>query len=287
VAPEKLKSSSLMSMLRRTATSLPKRVTALQLGNVLAFLSVLVVNALAGGTRLLGGKNTADVSAAYPTLITPAGFTFSIWGVIYLLLLAFVVFQLSPGHRRDPFNRQVGGLFILSSAFNIAWLFLWQYEYIVASVPLIFGLLATLVAIYVRLGVRMSKASLREKLSVHLAFSVYLGWITVASLADLSSALVAANWDGFGISTIVWGQLFIIIAVAVAFLVLVLCRDLAYGLVIVWALAGIASNQGAHPEVGSLAFAGGAGIVVAVLLLGLVQASRRPRWGRKSESLPT
>jgi hypothetical protein len=254
-----------------------KGVSALQMGNVLAFLAVVVVNALAGGTKLLGGQNTADVSAAYPTLITPAGFTFSIWGVIYVLLLAFIVFQLSPRHRRDPFNRQVGLLFILSSVFNIAWLFLWQYDYIAASVPLIFGLLASLIAMYLRLSVGKSKAPLGEKLCVHLAFSVYLGWITVASLADLSAALVSVRWDGFGLSWTVWGQLFIVAAVAVASFMLVAKRDLAYSLVIVWALIGIAANQGGHPEVAFIAQAGAAGLAIAILLLGLVGAIKRPK----------
>ena len=140
-----------------------KRVSILQIGNVLAFIAVIIVNALAGGTTLLNGRNTADVSAAYPTSVTPAGFTFSIWGVIYILLFAFIVFQMLPRHRKDPFNGRVSYLFILSSVFNIAWLFLWQYNYIVLSVPLIFGLLATLVAIYARLGIGKSKSASKRK----------------------------------------------------------------------------------------------------------------------------
>jgi hypothetical protein len=242
----------------------------MQVGNVLAFVAVLIVNGLAGGTKVLGGKTTADVSAAYPTSITPAGFTFAIWGIIYVLLLTFIVFQLTPRHRQDSFNNRVGFLFMLSCAFNIAWLFLWQYDYIAASVPLIFGLLLSLAAVYHRLGIGRSKAPLGEKLGVHLAFSVYLGWITVASLADLSAALVSVKWDGFGLSQTGWGQVFIVAAIAFAFFILVVERDLPYGLVIVWALAGISASQGGHPEVASLAQAGAVGVSVAVLLLGIL-----------------
>lgn len=136
---------------------------ALQIANAVAFVTVVVVNALAGSTTLLNNRSTADVSAAYPTLITPAGFTFSIWGIIYILLFAFVVFQLLPRHRQDPFNEQVSYLFIVSSVFNIVWLFLWQYDYITVSVPVIFALLASLVAVYLRLHVGKSKAPLNEK----------------------------------------------------------------------------------------------------------------------------
>jgi hypothetical protein len=218
-------------------------ITALQLGNLSAFAAVIVVNSIAGGTKLLGGVNTADVSAAFPTLITPAGFTFSIWGVIYALLAVFVVFQLLPGHRQDPFNDGIGYLFILSSLFNIVWLFLWQYEYIAASVPVIFALLLSLIAIYLRLNVGRSNATRNEKICVHLPFSVYLGWITIATIADTASGLVSISWSGLGIAPSTWAELVIVVALAISLLVLVTRRDPAYGLVIVWALTGITSKQ--------------------------------------------
>jgi benzodiazapine receptor len=225
------------------------RITALQLGNAGAFAAVIVVNSLAGGTTLIGGRNTADVSAAFPTLITPAGFTFSIWGIIYALLAAFIIFQFLPKHRQGGFNKRVSYFFILSSLFNILWLFLWQYEYLTASVLLIFALLIALTIIYLRLDVGRSKATRGEKLWVHLPFSVYLGWITIASIADVSSALVSINWTGFGLSPSTWAQLVVVVALGVTLLVLGTRRDPAYGLVVVWALIGIASNQVGHAEV--------------------------------------
>jgi len=238
-------------------------------GNAVAFLAVIVVNAIAGSTKLLNGQNTADVSAAYSTLVTPAGFTFSIWGVIYVLLFGFILFQLLPRHRQDSFNSQVGYLFILSSIFNIAWLFLWQYDYIVTSVPMILALLASLIAIYLRLHVGRSQVSLGEKLSVRLPFSVYLGWITIASIADAAAALVSLNWNGFGVSPIVWALLVIVVVLMITLTVLGTRRDVAYGLVVVWALVGIAAGQGGHPDVVAAAEGGAilAGIAVAVVAL--------------------
>lgn len=250
-------------------------VTALQAGNVFAFAAVIVVNSIAGGTKLLGGVNTADVSAVYQTLITPAGFTFTIWGVIYVLLAVFIVFQLLSAHRRDAFNGQVGYLFILTSGFNIAWLFLWQYEFIEASVLLIFALLVSLIAIYLRLNVGRSGASRAEKLCVHLPFSVYLGWITIASIADVSAALVSVGWNGLGIAPTTWAQLVTVVAVAITLLVLGTRRDPAYGLVIIWALAGIAANQPNYP--GNLLVTEASVAVVAVATLLVLFVVARPR----------
>jgi translocator protein len=248
------------------------RITALQLGNAAAFAAVIVVNSLAGGTILIGGRNTADVSAAFPTLITPAGFTFSIWGIIYILLAAFIIFQILPKHRQDGFNNKIGYFFILSSLFNIIWLFLWQFEYITASVLLIFALLVTLIIIYLNLNVGRAKATREEKLWVHLPFSVYLGWITIASIADVSSALVSINWTGFGLPPSAWAQLVVIVALGITLLVLVTRRDPAYGMVVVWALVGITANQLGHPDVVSVTevssiVVGAATLVVLFLVL--------------------
>ena len=207
----------------------------------------LPIYSIAGGTRLLGGVNTADVSALYQTLITPTGLTFSIWGVIYALLAVFIVYQLMPAHGRDSFIGRIGYLFILSSALNIAWLFLWQYEYITASVVLIFALLLALAAIYLRLGVGKSLVGRGERLCVHLPFSVYFGWITIASIADVSASLVSVGWNGLGIAPGTWAQLVTVVAVAITLLTLATRRDPAYGLVITWALGGIAANQFSYP----------------------------------------
>ncbi|MGD0395286.1 MAG: hypothetical protein ABSB26_00050 [Nitrososphaerales archaeon] len=229
---------------------------------------MIVTNAIAGGTKLLNDQNTADVSAAHSRLVTPAGFTFSIWGVIYVLLFVFIVFQLLPRHRQDSFNSQVGYLFMLSSIFNIGWLFLWQYDYIATSVPMIFALLASLIAIYLRLHIGKSQVSLKENLSVHLPFSVYLGWITIATIADVAAAL-PLNWNGFGVSPTAWALVVIVLALMITLAVLGTRRDLAYGLVVVWALIGIAANQGWYGQVAATAEGGDivAGIAVVAAAL--------------------
>lgn len=221
--------------------------------NIFAFILMVVVNGLAGSTTLLGGKNTAEISNANFTLITPAGYVFSIWGIIYFLLGIFIVFQALPSEKNREYHKKIGWFFVLSSTCNIVWLFLWQFEYLVFSVILMFLLLASLILIYLRLGIGKSKVGLREKLTIHLPFSTYLGWITIASIANVSVTLVSLNWDGFGINPATWATLIVITALAIAILVLVTRKDIAYGLVIIWAFVGIAANQSGNQSIVTLA----------------------------------
>ena len=243
--------------------------------NILAFVLTVIVNSLAGSTTILGGKLTAEISDANPTLITPAGYVFSIWGIIYILLGAFVVFQALPSQQGKGFQKSVGWLFVLSSIANIVWLFLWQFEYLGFSVVVIFLLLATLILIYLRLNIGKSKVSLREKLAVHVPFSVYLGWITIASIANVSVFLVSENWDGFGISADIWATLIIIVALIITLLVLAMRKDIAYSLVIIWALVGIAVKQSGNQNIVTLTEV--SAIIVLVALAATIMLSKLKR----------
>jgi len=248
-----------------------KNVALLQGANVVAFLVTVLVNALAN-TSVLNGKTTGEISDLYPTLVTPAGYVFSIWGFIYILLLVFVIFQVLPSQKEKAFQKEVGVLFVLSSVFNVTWLFLWQYEQITSSVIAMFALLAALIMIYLRLNIGKSSVSLREKLCVHLPFSVYLGWITVASIANVAAALVSINWDGFGLSDVTWAVLVIVVALIITLLVVFTRRDVAYGLVIIWALAGIAVKQSGTQSIVTTAEI--SAVVVAVALVSAILISR-------------
>jgi len=217
--------------------------------NIAAFILTILINGLAGSTTIIAGKNTAQISDANPTLITPAGYVFSIWGIIYILLGVFVVFQALPSQQGKDFQKQIGWLFALSSLANIAWLFLWQFEYLSLSVVLMFLLLSSLILIYLRLGIGKSKVGMREKLVFHLPFSVYLGWITIASIANVAATLVSIKWDGFGISPETWAAVIIAVALLIAILVVASRKDVAYALVIIWALVGIAVKQSGNQTI--------------------------------------
>jgi hypothetical protein len=239
--------------------------------NIVAFVFVVFVNGLAGSTTLIGGKNTAQISDAHPTLITPAGYVFSIWGVIYILLGICVVFQALQSKQGKEFRKKVGWLFILSCILNISWLFLWQFEYLTFSVVIMFMLLAALILIYLRLEIGKSAVSLREKLAFHVPFSVYLGWITIASMANVASALVSVKWDGFGISFDAWAALIVIIALLITLIVIFTRKDVAYTLVVIWALVGIAVKQSANQNILMITAIGA--VILAITLIAAILLS--------------
>jgi benzodiazapine receptor len=249
--------------------------TLLKWMNIIAFALTVVVNGLAGGTTILGGKLTSEISDANPTLITPAGYVFSIWGVIYILLGIFAVFQALPSQRENDYQKRIGWLFVLSSLINIAWLFLWQFEYLSLSVVVMFLLLATLIAIYLRLNIGKLEVPLSEKLAVHVPFSVYLGWITIASIANVAVTLVSVGWDGFGISQETWATLIIIIALLITLLVIATRKDVAFGLVVIWALLGIAVKQSGNQNIVTTTEISAAVIAIALVLSILISRLRR------------
>jgi benzodiazapine receptor len=252
-----------------------KSLTLLKWANVAAFVLTVVVNSLAGSTTLIGGVSTASISDSNPTLVTPAGYTFSIWGIIYFLLGVFVVSQFFKARKDSGGEEKIGWLFVLSSVMNIFWLILWQYNILGATVIVMFLLLATLVMIYRRLGIGISKASVRERLSVHLPFSVYLGWITIATIANVSVALVSVGWDGFGIGPETWAKAILAVALLIALLVVARRKDVAYGLVIVWALMGIAAKQSANQSIAVLAQVSAIAVLLALAATFVVDRFKR------------
>jgi benzodiazapine receptor len=247
----------------------------LRYANILFFALTVVVNSLAGSTTIIGGKNTAQVSDANPTLITPAGYVFAIWGIIYILLGVFVVYQALPKQQGKDYQNQIGWLFVLSSLVNVVWLFMWQFEYLPLSVVLMFLLLASLILIYLRIGVGKSKVTIGERLAIHLPFSVYLGWITIASIANVAATLVSLNWDGFGISPEIWATLVVAVALVITILMLITRKDVAYALVIVWALVGIAVKQSGNQTIVLLTEVSAVIVAVAIVAVVLVSKLRK------------
>jgi hypothetical protein len=228
--------------MRRTVMTPRGKKKALQTGNILAMIITIAINALAV-LLPLNGKTTEYLSDKYPNLFVPAGLTFSIWGIIYILWVVFAVYQARDLFKKDekemPFLHQITYLFILSSVANSAWIFAWHYEYVGFSLLIMIILLFSLLAIYLRLNIGRAQVSLMEKLCVHAPFSVYLGWITVATIANVTAFLVSVNWDGFGISPLIWTILVISVGVLITLLMLALRKDIAYSIVVLWALLGI------------------------------------------------
>ncbi len=238
---------------------------SLKWANILAFILTVFVNGLAGSTTILGGKSTAQVSDMYPTLITPAGYVFSIWGVIYILLGIFVIYQAFAGAHGKQYRERIGWLFVSSCVLNIIWLFLWQFGYLSLSVFIMFLLLANLILIYLRLGIGKSRDAIFGRLAAHLPFSVYLGWITIASIANVASALVFLSLDGIVTNPVVWSTSVIIVALLITLTVLATRKDVAYTLVVIWALIGISVKQSENSMIVVITETGAAILAIAVV----------------------
>ncbi|MDY8048017.1 tryptophan-rich sensory protein [Paenibacillus polymyxa] len=210
--------------------------------NIITFIAVVLVNILAS-TLPIGGRSTAAVSNMYPTLITPAGYAFSIWSVIYVLLACFVVYQATPTGQSKTSVQSIGIFFILSCLFNIIWIFLWQYVYVELCVIVIILYLLSLSVVYVR--TRTPQPTLGEMWFVKLPFSLNLGWVSVATIINIAVALEKNEWSGWGLSDTTWAIIFLLIGTALAIMVSFPYRDSIYPLVFVWAYVAIAVE---HPN---------------------------------------
>ena len=171
------------------------RVTVQQFLVIAAVVATIAINALANALPL-NGKTTGELSDQYPVLFTPAGYVFAVWGLIYLGLIAFAIYQALPRERDNPRLAAIRVPFLLSSVANIAWLFLWHYEYVTATEPMMLALLASLIVIYARLGIGRVEVSRGERWAVHAPFSLYLGWITIATIANTAITLYNLGWNG-------------------------------------------------------------------------------------------
>lgn len=260
--------------------------TRWQWGALAAFIVMLVVNGLAGSTTLIGGINTAGVSDSYPNLFAPAGITFAIWGVIYALLTAFTVRMFGlMAPKKSPLTNgefnQVIKLFTVSSVLNMVWLFAWQYKLISVSVVLMIALLVTLLKINSLL--RYKPFGVKEYCMVRLPFSIYFGWITVATIANITTWLVSIGWNGAGLSNGTWMVAVLIAGAVIGIMRALVNHDPAYLAVFVWAYAGImlkhtAANgfNGRHPmTIITLS------ILLAVFIAVTVQLAREAAFWRK------
>ena len=216
-----------------------------------AYLALVVVNYLANALPL-GGRGTGVISDAYPNLFAPAGYAFSIWGLIYTLLAIYVVYQFSQ--KENILTAQVNRLFVVNALFNVGWLFAWHYDVIWLSVLLMLGLLVTLIKIADVL--RQSVLTRKENFLVRLPFSIYFGWITVATIANITVLLVGLGWNGFGLAESFWTVIVLLVGAAIGSWRTIHDRNIPYALVLVWAYGAIlfkhvseSEFNGAYPAV--------------------------------------
>lgn len=242
-----------------------------QIVNLVAFVVTVVINGMAVSLPL-NGLTTAEISDRFPVLVTPANYVFSIWSVIYLLLAAFTIWQALPRNRTDATLRSIGYLPAVAGALNALWVVLWHFEVFALTVPVMLGLLLTLIAIHVGVrGVRAGGGA--QRWLVGLPFSVYLGWITIATIANISQMLYWAGYRGDPLGAELWTIAVLATGVAITAVMLLREADWAYALVIIWAYVGIAAKQ-TEPVAVVAALAGA--IAVAALVGYVVIVRRRP-----------
>jgi len=231
------------------------------------FVIMVVVNGLAN-VLPINGVTTGGVSDSYPNLFAPAGLTFAIWGVIYLLLAGYTLYQIGlfqkdKSARQDALLDRVGRLFAVSSIANAAWIFAWHYH----SIPLsmVFMLVILVCLILINQTIKRETLSAKEKGFVRLPFSVYFGWITVATIANATTLLVDAGWNGWGISEPLWAVIIIATGLVIGLATMLRNKDIAYGLVLIWAYVGILIK---HTSAGG--FAGQYLAVIVTLIICLI-----------------
>jgi len=231
---------------------------------VIALLAMIAVNIMANALPI-NGQNTGEISDRFEVFFVPAGYVFSIWGLIYLGLLAYAVYQVLPAQAENPDLRSIGYLFVLSCVANIAWIFLWHYNLVALSVIAMLSLLGLLIVIYLRLDIGGAQVSSVMKWLVHVPFSIYLGWITVATIASITSWLYSIQGSGWGISPEMWTVIMLAIATVVGGVMSMTRGDVAYAAVLIWAFIGIALKHQDTAVVSNAAWI--AAIVTAILMI--------------------
>lgn len=226
---------------------------------VLSLIVVLTVNFLANYLPI-GGRTTGEISSSYPSLFTPAGFTFSIWGLIYSFLIIYAAYQLLPRNKYRTYFDRINRHFVVNCAANSLWIICWHYELITLSLILMAVILTSLIGIY-RHILPGKIESFRDRLFVKIPFSLYLGWITVATIANISVEQAVYEMDNWIMTKTVWVFVELALAGAVGTVMVIRYRDPIFGGVVAWAAYGITEKQVNTPEVA------GAAAVIMILVL--------------------
>lgn len=224
---------------------------------IIALAATIFVNYLSNALPI-NGRTPGEISDSFPVRFTPAGYVFSIWSIIYLGLIAYAIYQALPSQRANPRLRAIGWPFVLSCVANSGWIFAWHYGLYPLSLLIMLVLLGALITVYRRLYPAYPTVATAERWTTHIPFRIYLGWITVATIANATIVLYNWGWQGAPLTAETWAALLIYIATIIGFFFALRLRDIAYTLVLVWAFVGIyvAQNDAPLTAYSALAMAG-------------------------------
>ncbi|NDJ52737.1 MAG: tryptophan-rich sensory protein [Chloroflexi bacterium] len=239
---------------------------------IVATIATLTVNTLAQ-TLPINNLTPQEISDAIPALFTPAGYVFGIWSIIYLGMIGYTIYQALPAQRENELLRKIAPFYLLSSVGNIGWILLWHYLFITVSMAAMLLLLVSLIGVYVILHRDDRRPENNgERILVYPVFSVYLAWVSVATIANASAVLFNLEWGAFGISHVIWTNIMVFIAMGLgATFLFSRFFDVAYALVLIWSFVGIAvrhagTYDGILIPVGMMAGALGLMIVIAYFM---------------------
>ena len=232
-------------------------------GNLVAFAIVILLNFLSNALPI-NGQTMPEISAKYPSLFTPAGFTFAIWGAIYLGLLVFVIWQALPAQRSSDKVARLSTWFQVNCLMNAVWIVVWHYDLLVLSLLVMLVILTTLILIYRTLIADIDAAPFTEHLVLYLPFSLYAGWITLATIANASILQTSNGWDYVWLTAVQWTLLKLALAGAIGARMVLRYRDPVFGAVVIWGAYGISAMQSATPSVS------GAALTLSLLMALLV-----------------
>ncbi|WP_435412870.1 tryptophan-rich sensory protein [Psychroserpens mesophilus] len=251
----------------------------LQISNVLALVATVFINYLSN-TGAINNTTIGEVSGGLRTLFTPAGYAFAIWGLIYLMLFGFAVYQgrsLFLKVRDDEFVIKTGWWFVLSCIANSAWVFSWIYGYTGLSCIFIFLLLISLLKIVWNNKMELWDAPISVIAFIWWPFVIYSGWVTVASIANVSAYLVKIDWNGFGLSSVTWTIIMIAIATLVNLVVTWNRNMREFAMVGAWALIAIGiANKNGEVMIKSIAFMAAGILIVSSLIHGFINRKTNP-----------
>jgi hypothetical protein len=225
--------------------------------NLILFAAMVTVNYLANALPI-NNRTTGELSDMYPNLFVPAGLTFSIWGAIYLLLLGYCIIQFRQADQIAV--SVISNLFALTCILNAGWILAWHYTKVPLSVIIMAGLLVSLILI----NLYISNLNLGF---IKAAFGVYLGWICIATIANITAMLVDSGWNGFGISEEIWTIIMIAAGSVIVTLAIMSMKNPFIGLAVVWAFAGIVIKR--QDDYRSIVVAALAGIVIVGVVTAL------------------
>lgn len=213
--------------------------------------ALMIVTNISANLIPINGVRTSEISDSYENLFTPAGFTFSIWGLIYFLLALHIFYEYGLFKRiYDKVNirlvKKLAIPFTISSVANAAWIISWHYNFIALS--MIFMVIILVSLLYINKEISKRNLNKKQIFFIRIPFSIYLGWITVATIANFTVLLVSEGWGGFGIRDDIWTVFVILIGTVIGLLTLLKYKNIEYGFTLIWAYYGIyarhASSQG-------------------------------------------